>query len=142
MARGVNKVIAIGNLGSDPDSRFLPSGQQVTNFSIAASERWTDKQTGEVKERTEWINCECWGKLAEICAQYLTRGSQCYIEGKLQTDKWEDQQTGQTRYRTKVRLDQVQFLGGGREGHRTEPQGQQQRPEPDPQQEFDDDIPF
>jgi single-strand DNA-binding protein len=139
MARGINKVIAIGNLGGDPETRYLPSGAAVTNFSLAVSESWTDKQTGEKKERTEWIKAETWGKLAEVCAEYLSKGSQCYIEGKLQTDKWQDQ-SGNDRYTTKVRVDNVQFLGG--KGERT----QSRPPSPPPQtggnEDFDDDIPF
>ena len=148
MARGVNKVIAIGNLGQDPETKFLPSGAAVTNFSIAVSESWTDKQTGEKKERTEWINVETWGKLAEICSEYLSKGSQCFIEGKLQTDSWEDQNSGQTKYRTKVRADNVQFLGGGRDnrnhraGDSTDQDGMPPRGSSNPKPEFDDDIPF
>lgn len=138
MSRGVNKVIAIGNLGKDPETRYLPSGAAVTNFSIAVSENWVDKQTGEKKERTEWINVEVWGKAAEACQQYLTKGKQCYIEGKLQTDSWDD--NGVTKYRTKVRADNVQFLGSPQDG------AAPSRPTPptgnDKQQEFDDDIPF
>ena len=88
MARGVNKVIAIGNLGQDPETRYVPSGAAVTNFSIAVSESWKDKQTGEQQERTEWIRIEVWGKTAEACAQYLEKGSQCYVEGKLRTEQW------------------------------------------------------
>lgn len=141
MSRGVNKVMAIGNLGSDPDTRYLPSGQAVTNFSIAVSESWKDKQTGEIKERTEWINVEVWGNAAEACAKYLTKGKQCFVEGKLQTDSWDDKNTGEKKYRTKVRADNVQFLGSPRDGNAP---AQQQRPQndPAPQQEFDDDIPF
>ena len=138
MARGINKVIAIGNLGKDPETRYVPSGAAVTQFSIACSETWLDKTTGEQKERTEWINVEVWGKAAEACAKYLSKGSQCYVEGKLQTDKWE--KDGVTRYSTKVRADNVQFLGGKGEG------GNRPAPAPSapdtPQQEFDDDIPF
>jgi len=145
MARGVNKVIAIGNLGKDPETRYVPSGAAVTNFSIAVSETWKDKQTGEQKERTEWINVEVWGKAAEACAKYLSKGSQCYIEGKLQTDSWDDKDTGQKRYRTKVRADTVQFLdskrsGGERDQDGLPPASRQQAD--DKQQEFDDDIPF
>lgn len=143
MARGINKVIWIGNLGQDPETRYLPSGQAVTTFSLASSERWTDKTTGEIKERTEWLRVEAWGKLAEICSQYLTKGSQVYVEGKLQTDKWDDAQ-GVTRYSTKVRLDQVQFLGGDRkEGGSRPPQPPQQQSQQAPANKgFDDDIPF
>lgn len=138
MSRGVNKVIAIGNLGKDPETRYVPSGAAVTSFSIAVSEQWKDKQTGEQKERTEWINIEVWGNAAEACQKYLSKGSQCYVEGKLQTDKWE--KDGVTRYSTKVRADTVQFLGSPRDS------GAPSRPASPPaassQQELDDDIPF
>ena len=137
MSRGINKVIAVGNLGNDPETRYIPSGTAVTTFSLAVSEQWKDKQTGEPKERTEWINVEVWGKAAEACAEYLRKGSQCYVEGKLQTDSWEDKDTGQKKYRTKVRADQVQFLGS-RQGN----QSSAPSPEPQQNQEFDDDIPF
>ena len=141
MARGVNKVIAIGNLGKDPETRYVPSGAAVTNFSIAVSESWKDKQTGEEKERTEWINVEVWGKAAEACAKYLQKGSQCYVEGKMQTDKWE--KDGVTRYTTKVRADSVQFLSTARNN---DPSRNTEKPGAPPpggaQGEFDDDIPF
>jgi len=146
MARGVNKVIAIGNLGADPETRYLPSGAAVTNFNIAVSESWKDKQTGEIKERTEWMKIEVWGKSAEACQQYLTKGSQCYVEGKLQTDKWDDKD-GVTRYSTKVRADNVQFLGSARDGGapaapRPDPASSSAADSKPPQQEMDDDIPF
>ncbi len=137
MARGVNKVIAIGNLGKDPETRYLPSGAAVCNFSIAVSESWKDKQTGEQKERTEWINIEVWGKAAEACQKYLTKGSQCYIEGKLQTEKWTDKD-GVDRWTTKVRADNVQFLGSPRDGAAPSAPAPA-KPQPD---DFDDDIPF
>jgi single-strand DNA-binding protein len=137
MARGINKVMIIGNLGSDPDTNYLPSGTAVTKFSVACSESWKDKQTGELQERTEWVNVEAWGKTAEACAQYLTKGKQVYVEGKLQTDSWDDKQTGEKKYRTKVRADQVQFLGSREQRGPTAPHV----PEP-PKQDFDDDIPF
>ena len=145
MARGVNKVIAIGNLGQDPETRYVPSGAAVTNFSIAVSETWKDKQTGEQKERTEWINVEVWGRAAEACAEYLRKGSQCYVEGKLQTDSWDDKETGQKRYRTKVRADSVQFLsGGGSRNERASDRKDQDGmpPRGSGQEDFDDDIPF
>jgi len=145
MARGVNKVIGIGNLGGDPEIRYLPSGQAVCNFSIAVSESWKDKQSGEQKERTEWMSIEVWGKTAEACNEYLRKGSQCYVEGKLQTDSWVDD-AGVKKYRTKIRADNVQFLGSKRDGdtpasapepHGTAKSGPQAAPD-----EFDDDIPF
>jgi single-strand DNA-binding protein len=140
MSRGINKVIAIGNLGADPEVKYLPSGQAVANFSIAVSESWTDKQTGEKKERTEWIRCEAWGKLAENCAQYLSKGSQAYIEGSLQTDKWDDSATGTTKYSTKVKTHTVQFLSTPRKDvGQPAPQGQEAAAgNGEPQ----DDIPF
>ena len=138
MSRGVNKVIAIGYLGGDPESRYVPSGACVANFSMGVTESWKDKQTGETKEATEWINCEVWGKLAEICVQYLHKGSQAYIEGRFKTDKWEDKDTGAKRSRTKVRVDQVQFLGSKDGASRAPAPDRTQPPEP----EFDDDIPF
>jgi len=143
MSRGINKLIAIGNLGKDPETRYLPSGAAVCNFSIAVSESWKDKQTGEQKERTEWMNIEVWGKTAEACQQYLTKGSQCYVEGKLQTDKWQDKD-GNDRWTTKVRADSVQFLGSKGDGNRPPQGGAGDRssnnpPGPD---DFDDDIPF
>lgn len=143
MARGINKVIAIGNLGGDPEMRFLPSGAAVANFSIAVSEQWKDKQTGETKERTEWIRCEVWGKAAEACAEYLHKGSQAYIEGRMRTEQWDDKKTGEKRYATKVRVDNVQFLGSPRGGGERPPVDRTQPPERnDKQEEFDDDIPF
>ena len=143
MARGVNKVIAIGNLGKDPETRYLPSGAAVCNFSMAVSESWKDKQTGELKERTEWFNIEVWGNTAEACQKYLTKGSQCYVEGKLQTDKWQDKD-GQDRWTTKVRADQVQFLGSKGDGNRPPAAAPAQAGgEPAPKPEgYDDDIPF
>lgn len=100
-SRGINKVILIGNLGQDPELRYLPNGGAVTNISIATSESWKDKQTGELKERTEWHRIVIFGKLAEIAAEYLKKGSQVYIEGSLQTRKWQDQ-SGQDRYMTEI----------------------------------------
>ena len=141
MARGINKVIAIGNLGADPETRYLPSGAAVANFNIAVSESWKDKQTGEIKERTEWMKIEVWGKSAEACQQYLHKGSQCYVEGKLQTDQWDDKE-GNKRYTTKVRADNVQFLGSPRDGGgepAAKPAPAAAKPAPD---EFEDDIPF
>lgn len=137
--RGLNKVMVIGNLGGDPETRYLPSGACTTTFSVATSESWKDKQTGEEKERTEWIRIECWGRTAENCAEYLRKGSQVYAEGSLRTDKWQDDK-GIDRWTTVVRADRVQFLsssGGG--GGRSQPK---QQPATDEQQDFDDDIPF
>lgn len=144
MSRGINKVIAIGNLGKDPETKYLPSGAAVCNFSIAVSENWKDKQTGEQKERTEWINVEVWGNSAEACAKYLTKGKQVYIEGKLQTDSWEKE--GVVKYRTKVRADNVQFLGGKNDRQEQRPPaggaGDRSSNNPPGPDNFDDDIPF
>ena len=119
MARGVNKVILIGNLGGDPDVRFTPNGSAVANLNVATSESWTDKNTGQRQDRTEWHRVVVFGKLAEICQQYLRKGSKVYLEGKLQTRKWQDQQ-GQDRYTTEVVVDgfggQMQMLDGRQDG--------------------------
>ncbi len=108
----VNKVIIVGRLGQDPEVRQFQNGGQVTNLSIATSERWTDKTTGERKEHTEWHRVVFNNKLAEIAQQYLRKGSQVYVEGSLRTRKWTDQQTGQERYSTEIRVDTMQMLGG------------------------------
>src|SRR3989338_1322245 len=107
----VNKVILIGRLGSNPEIRYTPSGAAVGNFNIATSENWNDK-TGQKQERTEWHRIVVWSKLAELCNQYLSKGRQVYIEGRLQTREWQDK-TQQTRYTTEVQAQTVQFLGGG-----------------------------
>ena len=112
----VNKVILIGNLGKDPETRYLPSGEALTSFSIATSETWKDKTSGEKKEATEWHRISAFGKLAEICGEYLRKGSQVYIEGSLRTRKWQDKE-GQDRYTTEIRADQMRMLGSrGGEG--------------------------
>ena len=103
MARGINKVILIGNLGRDPETRYTQGGGAVTNFSVATSESWRDRTTGENQERTEWHNVVCFARLAEIAGEYLRKGSKVYIEGKLETRKWQDQ-SGQDRYSTEVVL--------------------------------------
>lgn len=107
----VNKVILVGRLGQNPEVRYTPSGAAVANFSIATNEAWTDKQ-GQKQERTEWHRIVVWGKTAELCGQYLTKGRQAYIEGRLQTRQWQDKD-GQTKYTTEVQAQTVQFLGGG-----------------------------
>jgi single-strand DNA-binding protein len=112
--RGVNKVILVGTLGRDPEVRYTPNGNAIANLNVATSEQWTDKQSGDRQERTEWHRVVIFGKLAEIAGQYLKKGSQVYLEGKLQTRKWQDQ-SGQERYSTEVVLDvngQMQMLGG------------------------------
>ncbi|MFP2931015.1 single-stranded DNA-binding protein [Pyxidicoccus sp. 3LG] len=110
MAGGVNKVILIGNLGADPEVRFTPGGQAVANFRIATSESWTDKN-GQKQERTEWHRIVVWGKLAELCGEYLKKGRQCYVEGRLQTREWTDKEN-RKNYTTEVVANAVTFLGG------------------------------
>ena len=107
---GINKVILVGRLGSDPEVRYTPDGTAVANFSIATSDEWTYKATGEKKERTEWHRVVAWRKLGEICGEYLSKGRQVYVEGKLQTRSWE--KDGVTRYSTEIIASDVQFLGG------------------------------
>jgi single-strand DNA-binding protein len=107
---GINKVILVGNLGKDPEIRHTPNGQAVANFSIATSESWTDKN-GQKQERTEWHRIVVWGKLAELCGKYLSKGRQCFVEGKLQTRSWDDKD-GQKKYTTEIIASTVQFLGG------------------------------
>ena len=157
MARGINKVILVGNLGADPETRYMPSGGAVTNLSIATSESWKDKQSGEQKERTERHKVSMFNRLAEISAEYLRKGSQVYIEGKLRTRKWQGQD-GQDRYTTEIIADEMQMLGGrggaggggsfggGQQGGGQQGGGQQggggnAPPQPGPD-DFDDDIPF
>jgi len=111
MARGINKVILIGNLGADPETRAMPSGTTVANLRIATSESWRDKQSGEQQERTEWHRVALFGRLAEIAAEYLRKGSQVYIEGSLRTRKWQDKQ-GNERYSTEIIGNEMQMLGG------------------------------
>ena len=113
--RGVNKVILIGTLGKDPEVRFMPNGNAVANISLATSEKWKDKNSGQMQEKTEWHRIVVFGKLAEIAGEYLKKGSQAYFEGKLQTRKWQDQATGQDKFTTEVVVDmggEMQMLGG------------------------------
>jgi len=142
---GINKVILIGNLGRDPEIRYTQDGSAVATFTIATSEAWKDKESGEKKERTEWHRIVAWRKLGEICGEYLSKGRQVYVEGKLQTRSWE--KDGVTRYTTEIVASDVQFLGG-REGADAGPRNRYDRdagprepagPGPGPQ---DDDIPF
>jgi single-strand DNA-binding protein len=148
MARGINKVIIVGNLGNDPETKYMPSGSAVTNLSVATNESWKDKQTGEQKDRTEWHKVAMFGRLAEISAEYLRKGSQVYIEGKLRTRKWQDKQ-GNDRYSTEVIADEMQMLGG-RTGGGAPAMGGPSQSSPPPQgspgpssgDDFDDDIPF
>ena len=111
MARGVNKVILIGHLGADPETRAMPSGSSVANLRIATTESWRDKQSGEQQERTEWHRVAMFGRLAEIASEYLRKGSQVYIEGSLRTRKWQDKQ-GNERYSTEIVANDMQMLGG------------------------------
>ncbi len=162
MARGVNKVILIGNLGADPETRAMPSGTTVANLRIATSESWRDKQSGEQQERTEWHRVALFGRLAEIAGEYLRKGSQVYIEGSLRTRKWQDKQ-GNDRYSTEIVGNDLQMLGGraagaGAAGAGAAPSGASPgSKEPYPEyaasgaaatgagergEDFDDDIPF
>ncbi len=140
----VNKVILVGNLGADPESRFAPSGDAICNIRVATTETWKDKNTGDKKESTEWHKVGFYGKLAEIAGQYLRKGSQVYVEGSLRTRKWQDKD-GQDRYTTEIRGDVMKMLGGKPEGQQQAAAPRQQAPQrqqPAPSGEFDDDIPF
>jgi len=133
----INKVILVGNLGKDPETRFTPSGIKVTKFSIATTDKWKDKSTGEKRERTEWHRIEAWRRLAEICEDYLHKGSQVYVEGKLQTDTWEDKD-GMKRYTTKIVAREMQMLGKRDKNTCPVPLDNDTSPDDIP----DDDIPF
>lgn len=146
----VNRVTIIGNLGKDPELRYAPSGDAICNITVATTESWKDKATGEKREQTEWHRIAFFGKLAEIAGQYLRKGASVYVEGKLQTRKWQDK-NGQDRYTTEIRADEMKMLGGKPEGA-----GQAQQESRQPAQkpaaapsgggsgfgDFDDDIPF
>lgn len=172
MARGINKVILIGNLGQDPETRYMPSGGAVTNLTIATSETWKDKQTGQPQERTEWHRVVFFNRLAEIAGEYLKKGSKVYVEGALRTRKWQDKSTGADRYTTEIVANEMQMLDsrgggegmGGGQGYAQQgaPAAQPQRAQQAPAQasaqpaaqstpaqnapagfdNFDDDIPF
>lgn len=138
--RGVNRVFILGNLGSDPESKSMPSGTQVANFSVATSESWKDKQTGEKQERTEWHKICLFGRLAEVAGQYLRKGSKVYIEGSLRTRKWQDKQ-GQDRYMTEIIGSELQMLDSkpqGEQRNQSAPARTAQKTEPD----LNDDIDF
>ena len=145
----VNRVTIVGNLGRDPELRTFPSGDQVANVTIATTDKWKDKQTGEMKEATEWHRVTFNGRLAEIAGQYLRKGSQVYVEGSLRTRKWTDQ-SGVEKYSTEIRADQMQMLGGRSEGGAAPAPAQRPAPAPPPAQrsagsgfdDMDDDIPF
>lgn len=149
---GVNKVIIVGNLGNDPEVRTMPNGEQVANISVATSESWTDKNTGEKRENTEWHRIVFYRRQAEICGQYLKKGSKVYVEGRLKTRKWQDQ-NGQDRYTTEIQGDVLQMLSsqsdsqpqaGGKPQHSAKPQKQppQEIYSQEEQADFDDEIPF
>jgi single-strand DNA-binding protein len=159
MARGINKVILIGHLGADPETRAMPSGMTVANMRLATTESWKDKQSGEQQERTEWHNVALFGRLGEIAAEYLRKGSQVYIEGRLRTRKWQDKE-GRDRYTTEIVANEMQMLGGrggaggggggggGGMGAGSEPAPRAEHAEASAsgagaqRDEFDDDIPF
>ena len=143
---GINKVILIGRLGSDPEVRYTPSGVAVANFNIATSEEWKDKDSGEKKERTEWHRIVAWRRLGEICGEYLSKGKQVYIEGRLQTRDWEDRD-GNKRYTTEIVATDVQFLGTRDSSESAKPRGTSSTSSADfqggpAQGPGDDDIPF
>ena len=157
--RGINKVILVGNLGQDPEVRYMPNGNAVANFSVATSESWKDKQTGETRDRTEWHRVVVFGKLAEIAGEYIKKGTQVYLEGQLQTRKWQDQ-SGQDRYTTEVVINPLggtlQILGSrensaDERGHSTQNNLSRQQNKnvpapqpkaPEPPMDFSDDVPF
>ena len=155
MARGVNKVILIGNLGKDPEVRYSPNGGAIANITIATSESWKDKNTGEQQEKTEWHRVVFFNRLAEIVGEYLKKGAKIYVEGRLQTRKWQDKD-GQDRYTTEIVAGEMQMLdsrGGGsanfNQGSAAAGGGQYNQPAPQPQApsmapagDFDDDTPF
>ncbi len=160
MARGVNKVILVGNLGRDPEVRYTPNGGAIANITIATTDQWKDKQTGQNQDRTEWHRVVMFGRLGEIAGEYLKKGSQVYIEGRLQTRKWQDKD-GSDRYTTEIVANEMQMLGGGGRGGSSsaefpqEQGGQTAQSVPQSQSapqaqgsgrsnfdEFDDDIPF
>lgn len=141
MARGVNKAIIVGSVGKDPDIRYTGDGKAIANMSVATSEQWKDKQTGEKKEKTEWHRISAFGKLAEIIGEYVRKGQQVYIDGRLQTRKWQGQD-GKDRYTTEIVANDMQMLGGkpsGGQKHNDQQQLQQQDSGFD---DFDENIPF
>lgn len=137
----VNKVILVGNLGRDPEVRSTPSGQPVATFSLATNRRWKD-QSGNRQEQTEWHNIVCWGRQAEVAGQYLTKGKQIYVEGRLQTRSWEDRQSGEKKYRTEIVCDNFQMLGSRGELDSGAQRGGGPEAGDFPPQPEDDDIPF
>ena len=159
MARGVNKVILLGNLGADPETRYTANGNAVTNIRLATTDSWRDKQSGERQERTEWHRVVFFGRLAEVVAEYLRKGSQCYVEGQIRTNKWQGQD-GQDRYTTEIIASEMQMVGsrgaggGGAPPRQRDEQSRSSRPgggaagsapaapSSGPRDDFDDDIPF
>jgi len=139
----INKAILIGNLGKDPEKKYTASGKAVANFNIATSESWKDKNTGEPREQTEWHRIVAWGKLGEICGQYLAKGRQVYVEGRIQTREWQDQQ-GNRRWTTEINATSVKFLGNNETGQRYQAPAQARQPENQGQVPpgDDEDIPF
>lgn len=138
MANDLNRFTGIGRLGKDPETRYAPSGGAVCSFSIACGSKWKDKDSGEQKEKTEWVNVTAFGKLGEICGQYLAKGSQIYVEGRLQTDKWQDKE-GKDRYTTKVIAERMQMLGSKGETKRESAAPSEAPADTD---YFGDDVPF
>lgn len=143
MARGINKVILIGNLGADPETRYMPSGSAVTNLRLATTDQWRDKDSGEQQERTEWHNVAMFGRLAEVAAEYLRKGSQVYVEGRLRTRKWQDRD-GNDRWTTEIVANEMQMLGGRSGGSGAPERSSEAKRESSaaPVEDFDDDIPF
>lgn len=152
MAKGsVNKVILIGNLGKDPEVRYTPNGLAVANITLATTEAWKDKATGENQEKTEWHRIVMYNRLAEITGEYLRKGSKVFIEGRLQTRKWQDKTTNQDRYTTEIVADSLQMLDGKASGGSSSPSSEShsapaktsaEMPQSEPTDSFDDDIPF
>ena len=146
MARGINKAIIVGNVGQDPEVRYMPSGSAVAEVSVATTESWKDKQTGDKQERTEWHRVTFFGRLAEIVGEYVRKGSQIYVEGSIRTEKWQDK-NGNDRYTTKIIANEMQMLGsrgGGSSASYDKPAEGVPAPAPEPAgaTDFDDDIPF
>jgi single-strand DNA-binding protein len=140
----INKAILVGNLGRDPEIRYTASGMAVANFSIATTERWKDKNTGEMQDKTEWHKIVAWGKLGEICGEYLSKGRQVYIEGKIQTKQWEDKE-GNKRYTTEIVANEMKMLGSKDSGTGQKSAGPAAVPEysgPPLTEDKDDEIPF
>lgn len=149
MARGINKVILVGNLGRDPETRYTPDGAAITNLALATSESWKDKQSGEMQERTEWHRVVMYGRLAEIASEYLKKGAKVYIEGKLRTSKWQDKTTGADKYSTDIIASEMQMLdskggngGGSYNAPSSQPASRNDMPDVGASDAFDDDIPF